>query len=97
MVAKRTWWILGFSMVAAALQFVLVAYAPTGRVVYLLMVLSLYPFNQAVIPTLKTSDGWPVPTHAGFVLYALLSVAVIFLLTSGVAFLLHSRGRRNAP
>ncbi|WP_343848489.1 hypothetical protein [Rhodanobacter soli] len=89
MIKKRTWWLLGFSLSAACLQYLLLfGSSSAGNLIYALMALSLDFFNQSAAPTLRPStEGWPIPTPAGYVLYALLSAAIIFLLLSIVGFL----------
>ena len=90
MIKKRVRWLLACSVVVACLQYAI--FFGSRRAfgyVYGPMVLSLDLFNQSVVPTLRPStEGWPLPTPFGFVLYALLSALVAFLILSIVTFII---------
>ena len=82
MIPIRKRWLVGVSLLITGSQFGFLAIGSSsiGTVVYKLMVLSLDFVDQSVVPTLwATREGWPLPTVFGYVLYALFSSVITFL------------------
>jgi hypothetical protein len=90
MISIHKRWLVGVSFLVTASQFGFLAIGSSkiGTVVYKLMVLSLGFVDQSIVPTLRaTREGWPLPTVFGYVLYALFSGVIIFLILWAVSAL----------